>query len=456
MKKAMGRLMLAATMFFAGFALQAKQIKLDVSLAQPTLLAGKKQITYLKVALTGFERTNLKERAPVNIALVIDESGSMSGEKIEKAKEAAILAIRKLGPKDIVSIITYDSTVNVLVPATKVSDKDAIIAKIRQLDSGGGTALYAGVSKGAAEVRKFLDRNRVNRIILISDGQANVGPSSPGELAALGRSFAKDRISITTIGLGLGYNEDLMAQLAAASDGSHAFAENGRDLIKIFNYEFDDVLSVVAQEIQIKIRCDAGVRPVRVLGRHADIIGQDVTTTINQLYSEHEKYILLEVEVPAGAVSSSRKVACVDVSYGNMETNTTDRLKNTIEVAFSNSEKKIVASKNKKVMVDVIVQKANIYNSQAMKRRDKGEMTASNNDLLGNVSYITDNIKDYEGVEWKEERLKLEKLRDLNKKQAEEVLEKESANWNKNRKAMKEGQNSIDYQQRYDSNTESK
>ena len=447
MKKAMGRLIMAAAIFVAGFALQGKQVALDVSLSQPTLLAGKKQITYLKVALTGFKLTNMKERAPVNIALVIDESGSMNGDKIEKAKDAAILAIRKLGSKDIVSVITYDSTVNVLVPATKVSDKDAIIAKIRQLDSGGGTALYAGVSKGAAEVRKFLDKNRVNRVILISDGQANVGPSSPGELAALGRSFAKDRISITTIGLGLGYNEDLMAQLAAASDGSHAFAENGRDLVKIFNYEFDDVLSVVAQEIQIKIQCDAGVRPVRVMGRHADIIGQNVTTTINQLYSDHEKYILLEVEVPAGTVHSSRKVASVDVSYGNMETKTTDRLKNTIEVAFADSKKRVIAAENKKVMVEVIVQTANDTNKEAMKLRDEGKVEEAKQVLLKNVLFVDGNVKGYAGAEWKEEREKLQKISTFNEKEAEVI--KDSSSWSKNRKSMKKKQHEYDNQQKY-------
>jgi len=447
MKKAMGQLMMAAAMFVAGFALQAKQVTLDVSLSQPTLFAGKKQITYLKVALTGFKMTAMKERALVNIALVIDESGSMDGDKIEKAKDAAILAIRKLGPKDIVSVITYDSTVNVLVPATKVSDKDVIIAKIRQLNSGGGTALYAGVSKGAAEVRKFLDKNRVNRVILISDGQANVGPSSPGELAALGRSFAKDGISITTIGLGLGYNEDLMAQLAAASDGSHAFAENGRDLVKIFNYEFDDVLSVVAQDVKVRIQCDDGVRPVRVMGRHADIIGQDVTTTINQLYSDHEKYILLEVEVPAGTVDSSRKVASVDVSYGNMETKTTDRLKNTIEVAFADSKKRVIAAENKKVMVEVIVQKANDTNKEAMKLRDEGKVEEAKQVLLKNVQFLDGNVKGYAGAEWKKEREKLQKISTVNGEEAEVI--KDSSSWSRNRKSMKKKQHEYDNQQKY-------
>mgnify|MGYP003380095548 CR=1 FL=1 len=78
----------------------------------------------------------------------------------------------------------------------------------------GSTPLFAGVSQGAPELRKFLDKNRVNRVILLSDGQANVGPSSPNELGRLGLSLGKEGIAVTTIGLGLGYNEDLMAPVS--------------------------------------------------------------------------------------------------------------------------------------------------------------------------------------------------------------------------------------------------
>lgn len=84
--------------------------------------------------------------------------------------------------------------------------------------AGGGTALYAGVAQGASELREFLDPHRVNRIILLSDGQANKGPSSPSELGNLGAALISEGISVTTIGIGLGYNEDLMTQLAPRSD----------------------------------------------------------------------------------------------------------------------------------------------------------------------------------------------------------------------------------------------
>ena len=109
--------------------------------------------------------------------------------------------------------------------------------------------MFSGVSKGASEVRKFLDSNRVSRVILLSDGLANLGPSTPSELGQLGHSLSKEGISVTTIGLGLGYNEDLMTQLAGMSDGNHAFVQNYSDLTKIFAAEFNTALTVVANQL---------------------------------------------------------------------------------------------------------------------------------------------------------------------------------------------------------------
>ena len=194
-----------------------------------------------------------------------------------------------------------------IVPATKLSDKEAVVQQIRRIEAGGSTALFAGVSKGADELRKFLDKNRVNRVILLSDGLANVGPQSPSELGSLGASLMKEGISVSTMGLGLDYNEDLMTKLAQNSGGNHSFIEQANDLARVFNQEFNDVLSVVAQEVAIDIRVAAGVRPVRVLNADAEINGQQVILQMNQLYSEQEKYVMLEVEVPGTQAGKSRE-----------------------------------------------------------------------------------------------------------------------------------------------------
>jgi len=368
----------------------ADQVRLNVALGRPVMLADQKQTAHLKVGLTGFELEEGDGRAPLNVAIVLDKSGSMSGEKIQKAKEAAIMALRRLNSDDIVSVVAYDDSVRVVVPATKLLDRDAIEREIRKIHAGGSTALFAGVSKGAAEVRKFLSEDRVNRIVLLSDGLANVGPSSPAELGDLGESLVKDGISVTTIGLGLGYNEDLMTKLAFKSDGGHYFAEETADLARVYKAEFGDALSVVAKEVLIRIRCARGIRPVKVLNREADITGQDVVVMINQVYSEQEKYVILEVEVPATAPGKVRDLAVVDVSYANLQTKTTDEIRSKVEVAFTDSERLVEEKTDKVAMADIVEQIATDRNFTAMKLRDQGKIEEAKALLFGNAAYLND------------------------------------------------------------------
>ena len=372
---------------------EAQQVQLDVAMAKSFLIADQKQLAHMKIGLTGFEMTSKEERPPVNVAIVLDRSGSMSGQKIEHAKKAAIQAIDYLGSDDIVSIVAYDHRVNVLVPATKVSDKASIKKRISALTSGGNTALFAGVSKGAAELRKFADKDRVNRIILLSDGKANSGPSSPKALGDLGASLRKEGISVTTWGLGNGYNEDLMDQLAQRSDGNHTFIESPQQLAGIFEAEFGDILSVVAQEVSIEVKCAAGVRPVKVLNREAEISGQRIITQLNQLYSRQEKYILIEVEVPATEANETRKIADVDIAYANMLTETTDEISSALSVKFTRSKEVVQKSTNEEAMTEVVLQKATVANKLATSLRDKGDIEQAKQVLRQNYGYLEQNGK---------------------------------------------------------------
>lgn len=409
---------------------RAAQIELSAALGRPILLADEKQTTYLKVGLTGFDVRRLDRRTPVNIALVLDRSGSMSGEKLARAKEAAIVALDRLDRDDIVSVIAYDSNVEVLVPATRVADRDEIRRAISRLEAGGSTALFAGVSKGAAEVRKFLERRRVNRVILLSDGIANVGPSSPDALGELGASLAKDGIAVTTIGLGLDYNEDLMTALARQSDGNHAFCENYADLARIFDREFGDVLSVVAQEITIRIRCADGVRPVRVLGREAEITGQTVTATLNQLYGGQEKYLLLEVELPPTRNGRSRDVADVTVTYTNLATHQTGRLTRSVSARFTDSLAEVERHENRDVMVAVIEQIATEKNKLALELRDQGKIEEARGVLIENARVLREHATRYQS----------DRLESYFNQQLGDSSNLEGEKWKAGRKSMREGQ----------------
>lgn len=419
----------------------AKQIQLDVGLAKPTIAVGDggKVEGHMRISLKGFELNKERERMPVNVAIVIDKSGSMQGDKIEQARTAAAHAIDRLRDSDIVSVVTYDSSVNVVVPATKASDRQAIKAKIREIQAGGNTALFAGVSKGAAEVRKFQEDNRVNRVILLSDGLANVGPSAPSELEELGTSLLKEGISVSTMGLGLGYNEDIMTRLALASSGNHVFIEDAENLVQVFQNEFDDVLSVVAQKIVIKTQLAEGVRPVKVLNYPAEITGQQVTIDLGQLYSNQERFFVVEYELTTGKANTNSPVADVSVTYMNMATETQDCLTSSVEVKFTDSTELAEKEINKEVLASCVIQIANERNRRATELRDAGEVEEARKLLQFNADYLNRNYQSL-GVAELDLRCK------LNEQQSEQL---EGKDWAANRKGMRQLQNVDATQQSY-------
>jgi Ca-activated chloride channel family protein len=402
----------------------AEQIQVNTALATPVMLADKKQTAYLRVGLRGF-RFQKEKVAPINVALVIDKSGSMQGEKIRRARDAAIMAVERMRTDDIMAVVTYSNNAEILLPATKTTDKESLKTAINGLSAGRSTALYDGVKKGAQEIRKFLDRNRVNRIVLVSDGLANVGPDSPKELGLLGASLGKEGIVVTTIGLGLSYNEDLMTQLAEKSNGNHAFVENAKDLARFFDSEFGDILAVIAQEVKVTITCADGIRPVRVLGKEAEIQGQQVQIALNQLYSEHDHLLLLEIEVPPTKAGQDLMLADVKVVYRNMVTDTTDRLNNQVVAIFTTSPQLVKKNTNLNVMIAVLKQQAFAKNELAITLRDLGKIREARQVLLENAALLEDQAKKYDSDT-------LKKLSEINLNDATNL-----DNWERRRKIMR-------------------
>lgn len=348
-------------------------VRCEAQLDRPVLLAGPAQRTVIKVALTAPLVPREGERPPVNLALVLDRSGSMSGRKIEKAREAAIEALRRLNGRDIFSLIAYDHRVETLVSARPARYTEDIEARIRGIRPGGNTALFGAVSQAAAEVRKHGDAPFVHRVVLLSDGLANVGPSRPDDLARLGAALLKEGISVTTVGVGTDFNEDLMTRLAERSDGNHYFVESSRDLPRIFAAELGDVLSVVARRVIIDIECPDNVRPLRIIGREGRIRDGKVEIRMNQLYGGQEKYALIEVEVPAGQPGQTIALGEVRCRYENALTNAQEKSSALAQAKVSENLKDVRRAASKEVHQAVVENEMAVARDQALTLYNKGQ-----------------------------------------------------------------------------------
>lgn len=383
---------------------------------------------YIKVALTGLELD--QDRPPLNVALVIDRSGSMRGQRLVHAKKAAKLALEMLKPDDILSLIAYESKAEILLPATKVGDGSMARKQIENLRANGSTALYAGTELGGHEVVKFIDKENVNRVILLSDGIANIGPSSPQDLAKLGAKLAGQGIAVSTIGLGLGYNEDLMARLADSSDGNHSFVEHANQLANIMSLELNDALAVVAQNVDIQLTFPKGIRPVKALGRTAKFDGQVVTSKIKQLITGTERFVLIEVEADKAINLDDTPFAQVQVKYRS-NAGEDGEATQLVQAKSAKTKADMEQSAQTTVMESVVELIAREQQNLAIKLKDEGQDDKAAQIMNKNSVYLQSNASRY--------RSKKLKSMETRSKEDQAIIKRKGKgkDWSRTRKSMR-------------------
>lgn len=362
----------------------AEPIHIDAALDRPVIQAGHDENVVVQIKIKPEHIVSDSLRPPVNLSLVLDRSGSMQGEKIRQAIAAAQVAVERLGPRDIVSIITYSSDVETVAGSQyatpgNVSEIRDVLASIR---AEGSTAIYAGLNRGAAELRKKADEGYINRIVLLSDGLANRGPSSVSDFRSLAGAFAREDIVVSTVGLGNGFNEDVMTTLAAAGQGNAYFVENADDLPYIFNAELGDALNVAATDIEITIKPRAGVRIIRSHGREATITKDQAVFTLPQVYGGHEKLALLELAAPQGDDGESRELVDVYVRYKPASGGDFRLQSVTVPVAYAASDVAVKESVRTDVAANVMVNRIADTYSTAITFSDAGENQAAATEFI--------------------------------------------------------------------------
>jgi Ca-activated chloride channel homolog len=445
-------LALTAFAFFAHAASpQAAEVKVDAELGHTVLPTSDPGTVYLRLSLKSLAAAKRERATRINAAIVIDRSGSMQGDRIAAAKEGARVALERLSSDDTIALVAYNHNVDILSPAAPLGGaQERLKRAIDRLTADGTTALYDGVKEGGRQVEQFLSDNNVNRVVLLSDGLANVGPSSPQELANLGRKLASRGITVSTIGLGLDYNEDLMQRLAAASDGNHVFVERPSDLAEIFDREFGDALSVSARDITITIECKLGFKPIRILGRDGSIDGDRITLKLNQLQSENERYVVVELKAPEGRSEGAAEIADVHVDYVDLDKDGEPaHAEARPSVRFSKNAKEVEDGLNKAVMSQVAAQIATETSEKAVELRDKGDIAGARKVLEDNATYIKRSYETYGSGVASAPTASIGALNELEKQSLKAADNLDADSWNRTRKAMRYDQHKAKVQQAY-------
>lgn len=247
----------------------------------------------------------IPHRLPMNISIVLDRSGSMGDEgKIDYAKAALRKLVDQLQSEDVLSIVIYDDIIDVLRPAKRVGTNKYLIKHlIDDIYPRGSTNLGGGMMEGLRQVERNLNREYVNRVVLLSDGLANQGITDPLQLDRIARSYRAKCISLTTMGVGMDYNENLMVGLAQNGGGNYYFIETPSSLASIMNREFKTLSTVVAQNASIELSLGHNVAIRDIIGCEYHAEGDHYVVPVGDLYSNESREFTVELIIPEGTGS---------------------------------------------------------------------------------------------------------------------------------------------------------
>jgi len=268
-----------------------------------------------------------RSRMHVNFGLVLDRSGSMRGQKIDRLIEAVRLALAKVAPEDQVSVTVFNDSAKVIARAAPMSEQRALADQIARIRAGGGTQMSRGLSLGLREVYRRFDGSRVNQVILLTDGQTY---GDEDQCLRLAKEAGEHHIPIQAFGLGSDWNEELLDEMSRRSGGQSDLIETADEIIPLFGQTVERSQKAVVRNARVTLRLVAGVAPRQVwqvtpvianLG-YAPIGEHDVQVELGELDAEQGKSLLVELILPPRQAGHYR-IAQAQVSYDLPLENTT-------------------------------------------------------------------------------------------------------------------------------------
>jgi Ca-activated chloride channel homolog len=336
---------------------------------------------YLRLSIVSQDHRR-SDRRPVNLAVVLDRSGSMAEQsKMEHAKAALLALVDQLKCDDIFSLVIYDDVVEVARPAGRVGrDKQDIRSLVQEICPRGSTNLGGGMQEGFRQVERNTGREYINRVILLSDGLANQGITDPHRLQGIARRQREHSISLSTVGVGLDYNENLMVGLSENGGGNYYFIESSYNLASILRKEFDRLADVMAQNVTIELELGRGVTLRDAIGFEHSVAAGKVLIPVGDLYGDDTREVMVELDVPPGTGSMAlvHGKLLAAASSGTADLGSFDsRIRYEYDARVVEKERNM----DEQAKADVAVSTRNVI--KAMESLDKGDKDAANQMLVG-------------------------------------------------------------------------
>jgi Ca-activated chloride channel family protein len=270
-----------------------------LSLSHTKVLAGQTTPVYAELKLVADTSETAPVRAPISLAVVLDTSGSMSGEKLEDAKRSVLRLLSDMRDGDEITVIRYSDTSELIQPLARVGDvRTSLSARIRMLDAGGGTNIPGGLSHGLRALDEAA-KGRVRRIVLVSDGL----DGTRAQAESLARTSFASGITVSSLGIGLDFDESYMGSVAQSGHGNFAFVKDGGSLAGFLKRELEETATTTVENARIELRLPSGMRFVSATGADASVDGSTLELRLGSLYSGDERRVVVELTAEAGGRS---------------------------------------------------------------------------------------------------------------------------------------------------------
>ena len=316
------------------------------------------------------------ERQPLNLALVIDRSGSMRDEgKLDSAKQAALALIARLGERDRIALIQYDDLAQVVVPSVKADaeGKAELTRAVGAMQPGGSTNLHGGMTLARDEVQRTIAAGQVSRVILLSDGLANAGESNPAVITEAARMAADRGVRITSVGVGLDYNEDLMEAIAESGRGNYYYVRDATGLDQVLGGELSSAQATVATQVELHLRpACAGVEIGEVFGYQARREAGGVVVPLADLFGGDSRRMIVALRVPDRAAGRQGAVHA-ELRYRDVATGETRTTRLALALDVTDDQHAAQESIDREVMAQVLKAQSAQSVRQAARAYEQGD-----------------------------------------------------------------------------------
>lgn len=331
--------------------------------------------------------TQVAERPRLNLSIVLDRSGSMGGPKMQHAREAAKFCVDQMLPVDRLSVVIFDEEVDVLFPSEPVANKAPIKDLISRVEARGSTALHEAWVRGGLTISEQLLEKGINRVLLITDGQANVGLTSTDEIVSQALGLFQRGVSTSTIGIGSDFNENLLLPMAQSAGGNAWHVSEPEDMKRIFETELAGLISQFAHNVSLGVIPADGVAISDVLNDF------ELTETgryrLPNLQAGTPLEIVLQLKVSPQAVGAQMRLLDLRLGYTPQDARTGEVLKQAHVIEFSDKSEVDLLAVNYEVVRAVQFLMNARAKREAMDRMDAGDFFGAQQ-VLGAALYKTE------------------------------------------------------------------